>query len=623
MTDPAAPASNPSTATATFAHGLPESLAAKLPEEVSREDFLRAATLIRQLLLLDAHRRMDEVKLLYHPWSSDNPSLAADNDPKAKKQREKAAKKRKAKRHKDLSAGWSSVSPSSNEGLRRLRHSLASMAESAGFSSITQEDLLTAMRENQVFEVELEVDWDRYEDVPVIFSRNRRIEKEEGRFIRDKLPGYMLRGSLGVFVIGLVLLALHFTLDKLVLPDGGISQVIGSATIEHAQTMGPGHRDEFRLDHDLEPGQSVRWEVFATGDDGEARPLSAYPDGSRGTVLPSSNPNRVAYQAPSVVSPKGFDLVLHWYLYGSDPAQPLNDRKSSYRVKAEAELPPIGSPLRTLTTILFWLGIGGVLAGGANLLRPLIRRLRKKETPAPLPSVRRAGMPRADRFVDLFRKECLQREVLGEVLVACKTTDSPYYQLSLYRDIPLADLETVLPSTRPRVRVFDGLMFVLQIAYGALLFLFRLVIILAATVVSFGLGAVIALFNAGGLATRSWSRFRSTVKQLASAVDHVLYRRTLGSSMAVIHALTDRLHTRESSSVLCLWANLLTAGPTNSADLLTRTRAANSSLTISEADIATLTRLSLATVDSAGHLVPASPHAALAALREQWSAQIA
>lgn len=586
-------------------HELADWIAARLYGTVPREDVLAISHLTANLVLLDTHARVEHVKRLYHPFS---PQHMASQPNSPGDQASKKKPKKRTKKAKDLSSGWSSVTPSDDPGLASLRNALRDLGSRSGFTSITQDDLLVAMRENQVFEVELQVDWDQYEDVPVILARNRRTEVTEGRFIREKLPGYILRGSLGVLFIGLVMLALHFVLSSVILPRGVISQVVSGPGVEHAQTLGPGQRDEFRLDHGLMAGESIGWEILSPDASGTPMPVASFPNQSRGSTFQPADPNRIGYQAPTTVPAEGFDLVVRWRLTGP---QGTHQRDSQYRVLAEAEPLPIGSPLRTLSTVFLILGIGGVLAGACNSLRPLLRKLRKAPPSESTPPSKRVGIPKAERFIDLFRKESLNREILGEVLVACKTRESPHYVLALYRDIPLADLETVLPSTRPRVRLLDGLMFVAQIGYGVLLFLFRLVIILAATVVSFGLGAVIALFNAGGLATRSWTRFRTTVKHLATAVDLALFRSTLGSSSEVIHALGDRAQSRRLKSLLSLWASLVLeksrrSEPIRHSDLLALVRSEMHQDCTTE-ELSELVRIGLATDSEEHGLVPVLP----------------
>lgn len=139
--------------------------------------------------------------------------------------------------------------------------------------------------------------------------------------------------------------------------------------------------------------------------------------------------------------------------------------------------------------------------------------------------------------------------------VALRLKDSDHILLKLFRDIPIADIEALLPhaqiqmSWTDRVRVgfggagaLGGL--ALKVAKGGAFIAPTALLIPAA----------VAL---GGLSVKSFFGYRRTKHLRASQRIHHLYHQNLASNAAVLHVLLAFVTTQEINEALLLYAHLV------------------------------------------------------------------
>src|SRR5690606_24050932 len=123
-----------------------------------------------------------------------------------------------------------------------------------------------------VFDLPIEINWDAFDGEVLTYARGRDRDIVEGRFINRKLPGYLLRGSLGNIVIGVILLVIAAFMQFVTLSGQGPRSVVTGASIARAGYLSAGSRDFLGLDTEsVDEGNFLRTSASfnggANGDD--------------------------------------------------------------------------------------------------------------------------------------------------------------------------------------------------------------------------------------------------------------------------------------------------------------------------------------------------------------------
>lgn len=152
-------------------------------------------------------------------------------------------------------------------------------------------------------------------------------------------------------------------------------------------------------------------------------------------------------------------------------------------------------------------------------------------------------------------------------------------QLSLkqFQQVPRADIEMLLPSTRVRLRRMDSLLVgIPAVASGIAVLATKLLPTLALMVVLIGAwlgvrdeqpeldqGALVALFGGlialGGFLVRQWTKLKNRRLAYQKTLSETLYFRTLADGPGVIHTLLSSAEDQEVIEVLLAYRFLLEA----------------------------------------------------------------
>ncbi len=162
--------------------------------------------------------------------------------------------------------------------------------------------------------------------------------------------------------------------------------------------------------------------------------------------------------------------------------------------------------------------------------------------------------------------------------------------LKLFENIPVADLEMLLPNSEVRMRTLDQLVLGVPALLGSVGILAQLsaaalfVIGLALSLIGLGdkprmvtqtelvaFGA--AIFTVGIFASRQLARFRFKKLQFLKTLTENLYYRNLDNNAGVIHHLVDSAEEEEAKEAILGYAFLLAHGPATAADLDARIEA--------------------------------------------------
>jgi Protein of unknown function (DUF3754) len=162
--------------------------------------------------------------------------------------------------------------------------------------------------------------------------------------------------------------------------------------------------------------------------------------------------------------------------------------------------------------------------------------------------------------------------------------------LKLFENIPVADLEMLLPNSEVRMRTLDQLVLGVPALLGSVGILAQLsaaalfVVGLALSLIGLGdkprmvtqtelvaFGA--ALFTVGIFASRQLARFRFKKLQFLKTLTENLYYRNLDNNAGVIHHLVDSAEEEEAKEAILGYAYLLAHGPATAADLDARIEA--------------------------------------------------
>ncbi|MBA3699608.1 MAG: DUF3754 domain-containing protein [Planctomycetes bacterium] len=159
--------------------------------------------------------------------------------------------------------------------------------------------------------------------------------------------------------------------------------------------------------------------------------------------------------------------------------------------------------------------------------------------------------------------------------------------LKLFADIPVADLEMLLPNSEVRMRTLDQLVLGVPALLGSLGIFAQLsaallfVVGLGLSIVGLGekpamvtQGELVAfgaaLFTVGIFASRQLARFRFKKLQFLKTLTENLYYRNLDNNAGVIHHLVDSAEEEEAKEAILGYAFLLAHGPATETELDTR-----------------------------------------------------
>lgn len=213
--------------------------------------------------------------------------------------------------------------------------------------------------------------------------------------------------------------------------------------------------------------------------------------------------------------------------------------------------------------------------------------------------------------------------------------------LKLFENIPVADLEMLLPNSEVRMRTLDQLVLGVPALLGVFGIIAQLsaaalfVVGLALSIVGLGekpatvtqaqlvaFGA--AIFTVGIFASRQLARFRFKKLQFLKTLTENLYYRNLDNNAGVIHHLVDSAEEEEAKEAILGYAFLLAHGPATEKELDGRIEAWLKDLLGKPVDfeaddaLAKLMRFTLVTRD--GERYSAVPiDQAMAALGKRWN----
>lgn len=157
-------------------------------------------------------------------------------------------------------------------------------------------------------------------------------------------------------------------------------------------------------------------------------------------------------------------------------------------------------------------------------------------------------------------------EVYRRLAVAVRIKGEDALRLKLYRDIPCADLEALLPHARVTMGLFDRL----QVFGGGAGALGGLLFKLIPALLAGGIGALFGFAQAaaiafGGLAFKSFMGWRRKMKDRDGRRTRHLYDRTLGANATVLHAVLAQIEQEEVKEALVACA-VLRAAETGAAE---------------------------------------------------------
>ncbi|MEO1008163.1 MAG: DUF3754 domain-containing protein [Planctomycetota bacterium] len=210
-------------------------------------------------------------------------------------------------------------------------------------------------------------------------------------------------------------------------------------------------------------------------------------------------------------------------------------------------------------------------------------------------------------------------EVFPRLVVVAQIKGEDHLRLKLFRDIPMADVEALLPHARVQMSVTDRL----QIIGGGAGSLGGVAKVAAGGAVSTTALAVPVAIGLGGLAIKSFLGYRRKKHQRTSHRTQHLYDKNIANNAAVLHTLCRMIAQEECKEALLAYA-VLASGTTNASCAGTLDKAVERflrdrfalTLDFDGPDACgTLRRLGLAAADP---LAAIRPEAALAALDELW-----
>lgn len=156
-----------------------------------------------------------------------------------------------------------------------------------------------------------------------------------------------------------------------------------------------------------------------------------------------------------------------------------------------------------------------------------------------------------------WRKVPTEAQIYRRLVVATRLRDEPGLRLKLFRDIPVRDIEALMPHAEVHMSLFDRLK-VFGAGAGALGGLATK----AFTAITTGVFSLFSLASAaligfGGLAFKAFFGYKRTKHKRTSARTQHLYERNLANNASVIHALLRMIRQEEVKEASLAYAFLV------------------------------------------------------------------
>jgi hypothetical protein len=272
-------------------------------------------------------------------------------------------------------------------------------------------------------------------------------------------------------------------------------------------------------------------------------------------------------------------LALAWSLFGA--AHPSDDtiRKTGFESVGEH----IHQGINGIAWVCLIVGAGWTLMGVWNLTR----RFAAKSTvpdplldsgdpaasadaaaPAPLPGAHAVGTSRmvsararlaVNHFWQLFRKEEFHDPAFERVAVIAAWSSPPRLRLQLFRRVRMRDIDLLHPGAKPRIGIVDRILMATGFAMALAFFLFKLALLSAATLLTFGFAILIPLVAAGGMARRAWREFRNAARHHAASLFERVQSCKIDEGEGALLLILEDAHARELNSLVSLYTAALGA----------------------------------------------------------------
>lgn len=143
-------------------------------------------------------------------------------------------------------------------------------------------------------------------------------------------------------------------------------------------------------------------------------------------------------------------------------------------------------------------------------------------------------------------------EIYTRLAVVARLTGEECLRLKLFRDIPVADVEALLPHAEATMTVLDRAMIV-GMGAGSLGSLAKVAVVGAASTSALAIPAAIGF---GGMAVRSFFGYKRKKKQRTSHRTEHLYEKNLANNAAVLHTLCRMIAHEEAKAAIIAYAVL-------------------------------------------------------------------
>ncbi len=151
-----------------------------------------------------------------------------------------------------------------------------------------------------------------------------------------------------------------------------------------------------------------------------------------------------------------------------------------------------------------------------------------------------------------WRRRTIDIEVYTRLAVVARLKGEEGLRLKLFRDIPVADVEALLPHAEATMSAMDRAM-VIALAAGSLGSLGK---VISTGATSTGALAIPAAIGLGGMAIRSFFGYRRKKKQRTAHRTEHLYEKNLANNAAVLHTLCRMIAHEESKCAIVAYAVL-------------------------------------------------------------------
>lgn len=143
-------------------------------------------------------------------------------------------------------------------------------------------------------------------------------------------------------------------------------------------------------------------------------------------------------------------------------------------------------------------------------------------------------------------------EIYTRLAVVAQLTGEECLRLKLFRDIPVADVEALLPHAEATMTVLDRAL-VVGLGAGSLGSLAKVAVVGAASTSALAIPAAIGF---GGMAVRSFFGYKRKKKQRTSHRTEHLYQKNLANNAAVLHTLCRMIAHEEAKAAIIAYAVL-------------------------------------------------------------------